>query len=1242
MDRAKYTFHKLTPIRDTELNVYADALDYVFNEDDLKNIAITGPYSSGKSSVLESYKAANRDKKFIHISLAHFETARDLTNESVENDQGFEADIKLVEGKVLNQLIHQIDAEKIPQTHFKTKRPFPKRQMYTISIVLTLFILLIIYLFNRSTWLSFVNGMTPNWQMELLSSTTTDGFVIVALTICGIIAFKGFFSIFRLQHNKNFFRKLSVQGNEIEIFENDEDSFFDKHLNEVLYLFRNTEADAIVFEDMDRYNSNQIFEKLREINYLLNNSPNNLDERIFRFFYLLRDDIFTNKDRTKFFDFIIPIVPVIDSGNSYDKFIEYFKSGGILDDFETSFVQEISMYIDDMRLLKNIYNEYRIYHDRIQATELSCNKLLAIIAYKNLFPRDFSELQLGRGYVNNLFRNKITYIQQEIEKIDNYILQNNTLLDAVENEQLRDIDELDTLFFREDGVTYDVAGKGATSFSNRVDFIKAMKKKPNSVYRQDGYSGRVKVDIQPLFDRFLKDDTYLSRKSHIELKTGDRKKHLFDEIHSLEIQRKGLENAKLSEVIQSSEEAATNIFTSIYTDDGIIHKYDDVRRSLYFPLIKYLVRNKYIDEDYPDYMSYFYEQSISRTDRIFIRSVFDVEAKPFTYHLKNAAIVASKISSRYYSQPEILNFDLFSFLLNIENENMLQIIKQLRDNHRTDFILEFSRTEREKSRFIYNVNHIWPTIWQEIVKCNAISEDDKNKYLLYTFYYSPNQDIRKMNFDDTITKYISSCTSFLSIAEPEVTSVVNALDFLKISFNAIDYDISNKELFNAVYSRNLYEINQHMVYLILEKVYQIAYSDDFSHKNYSLVVSMPNEPLVSYIEASMDSYISLVIQICEGSIKDNEKEVITILNHHNLELKRKESYIDFLTTEIALLEEINDTELWPLLLTKKCISCSKANILCYYSYSDKGFDNILTDFINNTDLEKGLQYSDVCEYEEENALAFYESVLTNNALNNVKYIDLLVGFGRCYKEFTFTEIDHDKMNILIDLEIIEMNAINLKLMREKYPSCKFHYIIKNIGQYAQDTIMEENFDISELKYLLKQKIANKYLLSLLNCTNEPISITEINVTDPVKKHILENNFNKDDLSSLISVFGTESLEIKEVLLAIFVKNIKGIIENGIALPFTILFLLLESSGTNKDELLASQLRTLTQEEAIQCFDLLEMNNLLTVFEGKWPSIQITYAHTSILEIMEEKRWISSFTEEDNIPGFYRVRARRKN
>lgn len=86
-----------------------------------------------------------------------------------------------------------------------------------------------------------------------------------------------------------FFSKLNLQGNEIEIFEESDDSYFDKYLNEVLYLFENADADVIVFEDMDRFNANRIFERLREVNTLANIQLQKEDKKVLRFFYLLRD-----------------------------------------------------------------------------------------------------------------------------------------------------------------------------------------------------------------------------------------------------------------------------------------------------------------------------------------------------------------------------------------------------------------------------------------------------------------------------------------------------------------------------------------------------------------------------------------------------------------------------------------------------------------------------------------------------------------------------------------------------------------------------------------------------------------------------------------------------------------------------------------------------------------------------------------------------------------------------------------
>ena len=181
---------------------------------------------------------------------------------------------------------------------------------------------------------------------------------------------------------------------------------FDKYLNEVLYLFEKVDADVIVFEDMDRFDASRIFERLREVNTLVNihrKKESGDNTVILRFFYLLRDDIFVSKDRTKFFDYIIPVIPIMDSSNSYEQFLKVLKAAEIIDRFDQSFLQRLSLYVDDMRILKNIYNEFVVYFNRLNITDLDCNKMLAIITYKNLFPRDCNNLQLAKGFVNQLF-----------------------------------------------------------------------------------------------------------------------------------------------------------------------------------------------------------------------------------------------------------------------------------------------------------------------------------------------------------------------------------------------------------------------------------------------------------------------------------------------------------------------------------------------------------------------------------------------------------------------------------------------------------------------------------------------------------------------------------------------------------------------------------------------------------------------------------------------------------------------
>ena len=53
METKDCKFQKLTPVHDAQLNIYNESLDFVFENQDIRNVAVSGAYSAGKSSVIE-------------------------------------------------------------------------------------------------------------------------------------------------------------------------------------------------------------------------------------------------------------------------------------------------------------------------------------------------------------------------------------------------------------------------------------------------------------------------------------------------------------------------------------------------------------------------------------------------------------------------------------------------------------------------------------------------------------------------------------------------------------------------------------------------------------------------------------------------------------------------------------------------------------------------------------------------------------------------------------------------------------------------------------------------------------------------------------------------------------------------------------------------------------------------------------------------------------------------------------
>lgn len=394
--------------------IYKDVLDNVTQDKLIKNVGVTGGYGTGKSSIIHSYFNELKGKTSIYISLAHFYSLAGNTITTPQDDKAINSQIdNILEMKIVNQLVNQIEPCKIPKANFLTKKNIKNRKIifYSLSIIcLILYFKFLLPVITEKITYSIQN-FPPNLE-----------FIDYILIIISIIAM---ISLYYLLSNtikkiiyKGNWSKLTINTMGINVNMENRDfstvSYFDNFLSDVIYLFDESDADFVIFEDLDRFNDHSIFEKLREINLMVNQRRNPPKRKKIMFFYVISDEVFSEKnvdstnnsenisatEKTKFFDVIIPIIPIVNNTNSFD----YLKSK-LLDeleitdknDFET-FLYQASLFIDDLRVLKNMVNEFKVYKEiHKENIEIDYKQLFALIIYKTLNSGDFNDLVKSKG-----------------------------------------------------------------------------------------------------------------------------------------------------------------------------------------------------------------------------------------------------------------------------------------------------------------------------------------------------------------------------------------------------------------------------------------------------------------------------------------------------------------------------------------------------------------------------------------------------------------------------------------------------------------------------------------------------------------------------------------------------------------------------------------------------------------------------------------------------------------------------
>lgn len=328
-----------------------DILNRALNEGEIKNIALTGPFGSGKSSILQTLRKTYKEFEYLPISLATLHLGEEENDNEVEDgkngvkedsrqtrenekngnkdnisngykhyrsDKQIEKLNRRIEYSILQQLIYREQTSTVQNSRFRRIVHIEESQLrsyawFTIGLILAI---IIVFFPNFGD----VQSLLVSYGLgRFLPFLKLCSFTFILYVIYLIVK-----SVAKTYCNSKL-NKLNLKDMYIEIEE--ENSIFNKHLDEILYFFQVTKYNVVIIEDLDRFGTSDIFLKLRELNQLINESK--IVGRNVVFMYAVKDDIFINEERTKFFDYITTVIPVINPSNSKSKLKEALKKVGI-------------------------------------------------------------------------------------------------------------------------------------------------------------------------------------------------------------------------------------------------------------------------------------------------------------------------------------------------------------------------------------------------------------------------------------------------------------------------------------------------------------------------------------------------------------------------------------------------------------------------------------------------------------------------------------------------------------------------------------------------------------------------------------------------------------------------------------------------------------------------------------------------------------------------------------------------
>jgi len=1030
-----------------ESGVYSRALNYATKNSNVFNIALTGPYGSGKSSIIKTF-LKSYNKPTLKISLAAF-----LPN---SNKDETEITKQEIERSILQQMLYGVEAKKLPLSRFKRIQS-PVKWSTLVSLYVMIGLSALWYLIQKST--DIVNGSF------FIPLNYSNGFNLLALLVGLVFSWQILHQIYIKSFGISL-KSISLKDIEITPDATDKESILNRHLDEIIYFFQSTDYELVVIEDLDRFNNPDIFVTLREINGLIN--ANLSKARTVRFLYALRDDMFLNTDRTKFFEFIIPVIPIINTSNSIDKVLEQGERLSLNDRIDRQFLREVSRYLNDLRLIQNIFNEYLIYIENLEpdgSNKLNSNKLLAVLIYKNLLPSDFEELHRGKGKLAEILNRHGEFLFKAETDLKSQITQLEELVSIAEKQMPSDLGELRKIYamtllskipyhYFQSNINFNGTVFPFNNLSNHPAFDTIFESNLWNYRTQQGHNDQ--VNITAIENEVNPNKTYQQRKQEIESKSAESKEITTSKIRELRAKISNLRLTKFNEILRTHSKENEELFNAFGENKE---------------LLRFLVLEGYLDDSYYQYTSLFHKGRLSQNDNkylITIRSFINPEPD---FPIDNPKEVIAEMRDTDFEQNYVLNKSLADCFFSAPVEYQAHIKKLVK------FISSnFEDCETFFSIYYETGEHIGELLrslfdgWNGFI-IKALASSQNKLHVARIMAHLPEKNLKKLvKSDPKFIEYIDESLS--DILALGIDFDPNRLKLLQLNVNNLTSLKTYTAIHDLLAEEGMYQISIQNIEAVFIDFLNYKRIVDLRTKHYTTVLNSKNQNLIDKIEQEFDFYLENILLELEQNSEEEVSTIIKAINHEDVNPDSLQEFLEKQSNMLPSFEGVPENHYSRLIKLQK-IEPKWENCLKFL-VSDVFEPELLTEYLKQKEPFEILSKVSLPVGTEAQPLRKF--IFENEDFSGDEYRSYIRVLPNQFNKFP-DELNLEKWQIIVEERKITFTANNVSIL-DGHNETQLLFVIKNIDKYLEiASEISVGDDFREL--LLKSNITDDNKLKVI-------------------------------------------------------------------------------------------------------------------------------------------------------------------